>query len=176
MNQTGDPVVRDHHQRGLLICKLRKHQNFVSLVLPKRYCKEHAKWSPCAAIGFEYVHGISLKHTRINGTKSTPTKNSPNRCSECGEEAPDAPFDYTAKPSTFYMDRGNRGKSFSKRGGSQYWDLQLKLAGIAMELNKDSIEGGQCYFGRIPMLISPGGNTPMATLTAAMASQLHLDV
>lgn len=161
----GDPVVRDIHQRGPLICKLRKHQELrLTCIAKKGIAKEHAKWSPCAAIGFEYDPWNKLKHTdywyEVDADAEWP------KLANCDwEEAPDpdAPFDYAAKPATYYMDVetvGNLPPNEVVLKGIE--TLQLKLAGIAMELNKDSIEasnatsGGFTTYGR-----SPGGGTPM---------------
>ncbi|CAN3373507.1 hypothetical protein DIURU_001506 [Diutina rugosa] len=139
----GDPVIRDPHRRGPLICKLRKHQELrITCIAKKGIAKEHAKWSPCAAIGFEYDPWNKLKHTdywyEVDADEEWP------RSENCEwEEAPnpDAPFDYKAVPQNFYMDVETVGvlppdEVFLKA----IEVLQMKLAGISVELNKDSVE------------------------------------
>ena len=84
------------------------------------------------------------------------------------EEAPDpeTPFDYAAKPGNFYMDVetvGNLPPNEVVIRGIE--TLQLKLAGIAVELNKDSVEanaataGGFTTYGRSPNA-NQGGDSP----------------
>lgn len=160
-SKLGDPSIRDPQQRGPLICKLRKHQELrLTCIAKKGIAKEHAKWSPCAAIGFEYDPWNKLKHTdywyEVDAEAEWP------KLANCEwEEAPDpdAPFNYEAKPETFYVDLetvGNLPPNEVVVRGIEI--LQLKLAGIAVELNKDSVEandantGGFTTYGR-----SPGG-------------------
>lgn len=163
-SKLGDPVARDIHRKGPLICKLRKHQELrITCIAKKGIAKEHAKWSPCGAIGFEYDPWNKLKHTDY-WYEDDADEEWPKSANCDWEEAPDAdaPFDYKAKPSTFYMDVetvGNLPPNDVVLKGIE--TLQLKLAGISMELNKDSIEasnaaaGGFTTYGR-----SPGGNSP----------------
>ena len=163
-SKLGDPVARDNHRKGPLICKLRKHQELrITCIAKKGIAKEHAKWSPCGAIGFEYDPWNKLKHTDY-WYEDDADEEWPKSANCDWEEAPDAdtPFDYKAKPWTFYMDVetvGNLPPNEVILKGIE--TLQLKLAGISMELNKDSIEasnaaaGGFTTYGR-----SPGGNSP----------------
>lgn len=163
-SRLGDPVIRDIHGRGPIICKLRRQQELrVTCIAKKGIAKEHAKWSPCAAIGFEYDPWNKLKHTdywyEVDADAEWP------KSANCEwEEAPDADaaFDYRAKPSNFYFDIETVGNLppndvFIK----SLETLQLKLAGISVELNKDNVEssaaqnGGFTTYGR-----SPGGQTP----------------
>lgn len=158
----GDPVVRDAQRRGPLICKLRKHQELrITCIAKKGIAKEHAKWLPCAAVGFEYDPWNKLKHTdywyEVDAEAEWP------KSANCEwEEAPDpeAPFDYKAKPSLFYLDVETVGNLPPNEVVLKGIDtLQRKLASIQMELNKESVEasaanaGGFTTYGR-----SPGGN------------------
>lgn len=160
----GDPVIRDAQGKGPLICKLRKHQELrITCIAKKGIAKEHAKWSPCAAIGFEYDPWNKLKHTdywyEVDADAEWPKS---ENCEWEEAPDPDAAFDYKAKPSTFYMDVETVGNLPPNEVVLKSIEtLQLKLAGISMELNKDSIEssnamnGGLTTYGR-----SPGGNSP----------------
>lgn len=165
-SKLGDPVIRDPAQRGPLICKLRKHQEVrLACIAKKGIAKEHAKWSPCAAIGFEYDPWNKLKHTDYWYEEDAEAEWPKSENCEW-EEAPDpdAPFDYNAQPANFYVDVETVGnlppKEVVIRGIET---LQLKLAGIAVELNKDTVEandantGGFTTYGRSP---GGAGNSP----------------
>lgn len=59
----GLPVINDPEGKGSLICKLRKGQSLKMRCIARRgIAKEHAKWNPCAAVGFEYDPLNRLKH------------------------------------------------------------------------------------------------------------------
>lgn len=162
-SRLGDPVIRDSNRRGPLICKLRKHQELrITCIAKKGIAKEHAKWSPCAAVGFEYDPWNKLKHTEL-WFENDVEKEWPKSANCEWEEAPDpdAPFDYKAKPSNFYVDVetvGSLAPNDVVVKGIE--SLQLKLAAVSMELNKDNVEsrsagGGFTSYGRSP---DAGGN------------------
>lgn len=135
----GNPVIRDPMKRGILICKLKKHQQLhVKCIAKKGISKEHAKWSPCAAIGFEYDPYNKLKHTDYWYEESV--ENEWPKSANADWEEPPIPgekFDYSAKPDKFYINLETTGvlkpnEVFSKG----CIELQNKIANIVFELGK----------------------------------------
>ncbi|PIA14127.1 DNA-directed RNA polymerase II subunit RPB3 [Coemansia reversa NRRL 1564] len=99
------PVAEGEDSRGIILLKLRKGQEInVHCVAKKGVAKEHAKWSPCAAVGFEYDPHNKLRHLDYWYEKDIkdewpPTKNADEEL----EDDPGAPFDYKAEPTIFYF-------------------------------------------------------------------------
>ncbi|KAJ5226007.1 RNA polymerase II subunit 3 [Penicillium chermesinum] len=102
----GDPVIKDPEGKGPLICKLRKGQEIKLTCLAKKgTAKEHAKWAPTAAVGFEYDPHNNLRHVDYWFEKDA-AKEWPISENASWEPAanPDQPFDYDAEPDNFYLD------------------------------------------------------------------------
>ncbi|KAK9474243.1 DNA-directed RNA polymerase [Dipodascopsis tothii] len=103
--QVGVPLLHDADGKGVLICKLRKHQELkLKCIAKKGIGKEHAKWGPCAAIAFEYDPWNKLRHTdywfEVSAEQEWPKSKNAD-----WEEPPkeNEPFDYNAVPERFYM-------------------------------------------------------------------------
>lgn len=156
----GRPVLSDPQQKGVLIAKLRKHQELrLKCIAKKGIAKEHAKWSPVAAVGFEYDPWNKLKHTDL-WSEIDADAEWPRSKNTDWEEPPKEgiPFDYNAKPEKFYFNIETVGmlkpNEVVERGINV---LQKKLAEIVLSLDKGSrpIDDGNmtAYGGQSP----PGG-------------------
>ncbi|KAF9071754.1 insert subdomain of RNA polymerase alpha subunit [Rhodocollybia butyracea] len=90
----------------ILICKIRKGQELkVKCQVKKGIAKEHAKWSPCSAVAFEYDPHNKLRHTSY--WYETDEKAEWPLGENAREEEPsreDELFDFNAKPNKFYFD------------------------------------------------------------------------
>lgn len=90
----------------VLIAKLRKGQEIkLRCVAKKGVAKEHAKWSPCSAVAFEYDPHNKLRHTSY-WFEEDEKGEWPATSNAHLEDAlaDDAPFDYLAKPNKFYIE------------------------------------------------------------------------
>lgn len=164
----GNPVVRDQADRGSIICKLRKHQELrLTCIAKKGIAKEHAKWSPCAAIGFEYDPWNKLKHTdywyEVDASEEWPKS---KNCDWEEQPDPEEKFDYKAKPNEFYFDVETVGNLPPNDVVLQSINtLQTKLASIVIELDKERVEGSNVQDGAFTSYgrtdYGHGGETPM---------------
>lgn len=96
-----DPLVD-----GIMLVKMRRGQELkVRCIARKGFAKEHAKWSPVSAIGFEYDPHNELRHTsywyELDEKAEWPLSDNARE-----EEPPNeaAPFDFNKKANKFYFD------------------------------------------------------------------------
>ncbi|KAH8590225.1 RNA polymerase II subunit 3 [Bisporella sp. PMI_857] len=102
----GNPVITDNEQLGTVICKLRKDQELrMKCIAKKGIAKEHAKWAPVAAVGFEYDPYNKLRHTELWYETDANTE-WPKSSNTQFEEPPaeGEPFNPDAEPDKFYFD------------------------------------------------------------------------
>ncbi|KAH8827981.1 insert subdomain of RNA polymerase alpha subunit [Flagelloscypha sp. PMI_526] len=148
--EDGDELSRRHEKFGwpvskaepetdpILLCMLRKGQEIDLICAAKKgIAKQHAKWSPCSAVGFEYDPHNKLRHTTYWFEKDSKTE-WPLSENAREEDAPrdDEVFDYLAQPRKFYFDVETDGslgpKEVMMRGLAE---LQNKLLTLALSLN-----------------------------------------
>jgi len=121
----------------VLLCKIRKGQELkVRCTAKKGIAKEHAKWSPCSAVSFEYDPYNKLRHTTY-WFETDERGEWPLGVNAAEEEAPrdDEPFDYNAKPGKFYFEvetDGSLGPQEVVMKGLA--ELQTKLANLILGL------------------------------------------
>ncbi|GMM31763.1 DNA-directed RNA polymerase II core subunit [Martiniozyma asiatica (nom. inval.)] len=159
----GQPVIRDPMKKGVLICKLKKHQQLHVRCIAKRgISKEHAKWSPCAAIGFEYDPYNKLKHTDFWHEESLDEWPVSSNAEWEEKPVPGEKFDYNAKPENFYINLETTGVLKPDEVIDKACRcLQEKIASIMVELkNMEEPETSGAGSG------SAGGNTVSATTTS----------
>jgi len=157
----------------ILLVKIRKGQELkLRCIAKKGLAKEHAKWSPCAAVAFEYDPHNKLRHT-THWYETDEKAEWPLSHNAKEELAPgdDDPFDYTAQPERFYMDAEAVGSLSSKevvqRGLAE---LQKSLGSLvhalttsnaAEDSNQDGVMGDSTVQPNgFPPTTAYGGPTP----------------
>ncbi|KAI1418267.1 insert subdomain of RNA polymerase alpha subunit [Hypoxylon sp. FL1857] len=172
----GNPVITDPDGLGSLICKLRKDQELkLTCIAKKGIAKEHAKWSPTAAIGFEYDPHNNLHHLDLWYETNPQDEWPKSKYAELEEPlAKPEDFDYDAVPSRFYFEVEGIGNIQSDAiilEGVK--ELQRKLAGLIHGLGEndgmneeydgprspDAMDGGAGYMdqGYTTPYGNPGG-------------------
>jgi len=146
----GNPVITDEEGLGSVICKLRKGQEVrMKCIAKKGIAKEHAKWAPTAAVGFEYDPHNKLKHLDY-WYEEDPGKEWPLTENAKLEDAPQdgEPFNYQAAPSQFFYGLesvGNLEPDAVVQQGIKV--MQQKLAAVLQELAGNDANGGADGFG-----------------------------
>jgi DNA-directed RNA polymerase II subunit RPB3 len=104
----GQPIIRDPKRNGPLIAKLRRGQELrLRCIAIKGIAKEHAKWAPTAAVGFEYDPLNRLRHVDYwyeENAKDEWPVDQRNASWESDDTAADAAFDPDAVPAAFFFD------------------------------------------------------------------------
>ncbi|KAI9820593.1 MAG: 45 kDa subunit of RNA polymerase II [Pycnora praestabilis] len=133
----GTPVITDPEGLGSVICKLRKGQEMrMKCIAKKGIAKEHSKWAPTSAVGFEYDPHNKLRHLDY-WYEEDAAKEWPKSKNAEWEDPPQEgePFDYDAIPKTFYLEVESVGNlepdSIIQQGIKV---LQQKLAAVIQEL------------------------------------------
>lgn len=144
--ELGNPVITDSDGQGSCIVKLRKGQSIhMRCVAKKGIAKEHAKWAPTSAVGFEYDPGNKLRHLDYwyeeDAKKEWPIDEQALNL-DGGLPAEDEPFDYNAVPTRFFFDVETVGGIDPDQIVLQgIKHLQQKLASVIHELSGDSGDG-----------------------------------
>ncbi|KAJ7084406.1 DNA-directed RNA polymerase II, subunit 3 [Mycena belliarum] len=136
----GHPVGKnDPDVPPILICKIRKGQELkLRCIAKKGIAKEHAKWSPCSAVSFEYDPHNKLRHT-THWFETDERGEWPLGENASEEEKPrdDEVFDFNAKPNKFYFEVETDGSLGPQEVVMQgLAELQSKLAKIVLGLKK----------------------------------------
>lgn len=147
-DEIGRPVIRDPNGEGPIILKLRNGQEIdFTCYARKGVAKEHAKWSPTSAVGFEYDPLNKLKHTTYWFEKDAADEwpiNQTNSDWEDADERADVANNPDAQPSAFFYNLESVGvlePDEIVEGGVR--SLQLKLTELLQALNpaQDGMNG-----------------------------------
>ncbi|KAH4106787.1 hypothetical protein HBH70_056160 [Parastagonospora nodorum] len=142
-DEVGRPVITDSEGTGSCIVKLRRGQAInMRCIAKKGIAKEHAKWAPSAAIGFEYDPANKLHHLDYwfeeNAAAEWP-KDEERINLDGGPELPDTEFDHKAVPERFFYDVETVGGLDPDQIVTKGIEtLQQKLASVIKELHGDS--------------------------------------
>lgn len=155
-DEVGTPVITDPEGLGSVIVKLRKNQSVhMKCIAKKGIAKEHAKWAPSAAIGFEYDPSNKLRHLDY-WYEEDPKKEWPVDSKNAGIDGvpqDGEPFDFDAVPHRFFFDietvGGLEPDQIMQQGIKV---LQQKLAAVIQELTGSDETNGVDGFG--------GGQSP----------------
>ncbi|KAI9592226.1 DNA-directed RNA polymerase [Syncephalis fuscata] len=141
------PVMSDEFDQGIMIVKLHKGQEIkLTCIARKGTGRIHAKWSPVAAVGFEYDPHNKLRHLEYwieeDAKKEWPLSRNADL-----EDAPaeDEVFDYKAEPNKFYFDVESLGSIRPEDIVSMAIDVlqdKLKTTESALQEGQAMLAGG----------------------------------
>ncbi|KAK0706410.1 DNA-directed RNA polymerase [Lasiosphaeria miniovina] len=141
----GTPVITDADGQGPLILKLRPGQEIkLTCIAKKGIAKEHAKWAPSAAIGYEYDPHNKFHHLDM-WYEEDPKKEWPPSDYATWEDPPDEtqPFQFDAEPTTFYFNVETAGPLAPETIATEAMEvMMMKLAGLVNELTAGEGGGG----------------------------------
>ncbi|PNY27668.1 DNA-directed RNA polymerase II subunit RPB3 [Tolypocladium capitatum] len=166
-SSVGSPVITDPDGLGCLIAKLRKDQELkLTCIAKKGIAKEHAKWMPTSAVGFEYDPHNKLHHLDMWFENNTdPEKEWPKSKYAEWEEPPQEgePFNYDATPDRFYFEvetSGTMEPDQIVQGGIRA--LQQKIGALLKGLDPRKYGGEEAEADgpRSPDMNVDGGTTP----------------
>ncbi|KAK0740258.1 DNA-directed RNA polymerase [Schizothecium vesticola] len=146
----GNPIISDPDGLGPLILKLRPGQEIkLKCIAKKGIAKEHAKWAPSAAIGFEYDPHNKLHHLDLWYEQDAKKEWPPSEYADWEEPPQEGePFDYDAVPNRFYFNVETAGAlppdAIITEGIKV---LQIKLAQMVKDLSEGDGDGNGAYDG-----------------------------
>lgn len=137
----GHPIILDEKEEGPLICQLRQGQKLdLTCIAKKNIAKEHAKWAPTAAIGFEYDPHNKLRHTQLWYEKNAAEEWPPSKNADWEDPPQEGEaFDYREEPKQFFINLEGTGVMAPDQilhHGIR--TLQQKLATVIKELGATS--------------------------------------
>jgi len=141
----GNPIIVDAEGAGSLILKLRQGQEIkLECIAKKGIAKEHAKWAPSAAIGFEYDPHNKLHHLDLWYEQDAKSEWPPSEYADWEEPPQEGEaFDYDAVPNRFYFNVETAGgippDGIVMEGIKT---IQQKLAGVIYGLEGEGDAGG----------------------------------
>ncbi|KAF9654013.1 DNA-directed RNA polymerase II polypeptide [Thelephora ganbajun] len=167
----GHPVGKGNpNHQPVLICKIRKGQELrVKCTAKKGIAKEHAKWSACSAVSFEYDPYNKLRHTshwfEVDERAEWPLSDNAKE-----EEPPreNEGFDYNAVPKRFYFEVETVGSVSPQEVVLKgLRELQAKLANLILAVQSTSdmpsIEGADVPAQMAMQPPGPAWGAPVAT-------------
>jgi DNA-directed RNA polymerase II subunit RPB3 len=148
-------------------------------IAKKGIAKEHAKWAPTAAIGFEYDPHNKLRHTSLWHEGDDAKAEWPESKNREWEDPPQEGerFDYEAEPTQFYINLEVTGVMPPDQVlHSGIATLQQKLAGVIQQLSTTTdtgheINGGAAGDGAMTPPDMNGGETAYGSRTPAYGQQ-----